>query len=282
MENEKTQSDASPARQIQLAIVDFALTALGLAVIALGTWAVWKENLPLAGTALGAGLVLLFGATIDRFESLKGLGMEAKTRRLKASIDQAEALTAQLNELVDFVGTNLIVLTSSMGRWADAPPILQAYDQAQQVKRMMEKVDIDTRKIHQTLTPWAKTVAFDAAGAIRHEIQIELRKSLDALRQELIKPSSDNSEIRQRIAAIEAFQAVRYPGADKWSMSEIIEEIGRQPHVAPELPDSRRAEIRSKAAALQVQLRYLAEHMDFKDLDFWARFRRAHELEAGV
>jgi hypothetical protein len=31
-----------------------------------------------------------------------------------------------------------------------------------------------------------------------------------------------------------------------------------------------------------LELRHLAEHMDFKDLDFWARFGRAHELEAGV
>lgn len=268
------------ARSIQFAFVDVVLTILGLAVLGLGVWAIWKENLPVAGTAIGAGVVLLFAATIERFESLKGLGMEAKTRELKKSIDQAEVLTEQLKELVDLVATNLVLLSSSSGRWTDAPPIMEAYQLSRRVRRMLEKVNSEETAIREALMPWAKTVAFDAVGAISKEVQLEARKSLNALRLKLTEPSKDNTEIRTRIAAIEAFFERRPQGVDKWSLSEIIEEVGKLPEIGPELPDARRTELRSKAAAIQEQLRYLAEHMDFKDPDFWVRFKRAHEIES--
>jgi hypothetical protein len=264
-------------REWQVVIVDGALTFLGLTVLGLGVWAVWKEDLGLAGTALGGGLVLLFAATIHRFESLKGLGMEAKTRELKASIDQAEALAEQLKELVDFVGTNLVVLTSSMGRWTDAPPIMDAYQLSRRVKSMLEKANSDEKTIREALMPWAKTVAFDA---VSREVENDVRKSMDALRLQLIQPSADNTEVRTRIAAIETYLVRRLQGVDKWSLSEIADEVGRLPEIAPELSDSRRSELRGKAAAIQEQLRYLAEHLDFKDLEFWARFKRAHEIDS--
>ncbi|MGJ7499740.1 hypothetical protein ACSFBF_05205 [Variovorax sp. ZT5P49] len=266
-------------RTWQVTIVDCALTFLGLAILSLGAWAVWRENLGLAGTALGGGLVLLFAATIHRFESLKGLGMEAKTRELKASIDQAEVLTDQLKELVNFVGTNLVVLTSSMGRWTDAPPIMDAYQLSRRVKSMLEKANSDEKTIREALMPWAKTVAFDAVSAMNHEIGIDVRKSMTALQHQLVRPSADNTEVRTRIATIETYLTRRPQGADKWSLGEIAEEVGRLPEIAPELSDARRAELRSKAAAVQEQLRYLAEHLDFKDLEFWARFKRAHEID---
>ncbi|MNY77583.1 hypothetical protein D3C86_2175410 [compost metagenome] len=75
------------ARSIQVALIDLVLTIFGLAVLGLGVFAVYRENLGLASTALAAGLILLFAATIHRFELLKGLGMEAKTRKLDETID---------------------------------------------------------------------------------------------------------------------------------------------------------------------------------------------------
>jgi len=61
-------------------------------------------------------------------------------------------------------------------------------------------------------------------------------------------------------------------------MSEIIEEVRQLPEIAPELSPARRSELLGKAAATQSQLRHLADHMEFKDADFWARFKRAHEI----
>lgn len=117
------------ARSFQVALVDGALTIFGVVLLGFGLWAVWRENLGLAGTALGGGLILVFGATIHRFESLKGLGMEAKTRKLDETIDKAEVALSKLKELTELVGANLIKLSSSIGRFSGAPSIMEGRSQ---------------------------------------------------------------------------------------------------------------------------------------------------------
>ena len=71
----------------------FGLTNWGLFAawsvnLGVGTWSALHGGVALAATSLTAGLVLLFAATIDRFELLKGLGVEAKTRQLDQKIEQ--------------------------------------------------------------------------------------------------------------------------------------------------------------------------------------------------
>ncbi len=115
MENEEERPQMSRARKIHLGLVDLVLTVAGLVVVALGAWAIWRENLALADTALGAGLVRLFAATVERLESLKGLGMEAKTKELKFQVDRTERAHLQLCDLAEFTGTNFLRMVSAGG-----------------------------------------------------------------------------------------------------------------------------------------------------------------------
>ena len=59
--------------------------------------------------------------TIDQFESLKGLGVEAKTRQLDQKSEQAADALKRLKELPELTGAPLVDLNSKMGRWGSAP-----------------------------------------------------------------------------------------------------------------------------------------------------------------
>ncbi|CAE6814036.1 hypothetical protein R69746_05750 [Paraburkholderia aspalathi] len=71
-------------------LTNWSLFAAGLFNLYVGTRSAFDIHVAGAATSLTAGLVLLFAATIDRFESLKGLGIEAKTRQLDQKISEAD------------------------------------------------------------------------------------------------------------------------------------------------------------------------------------------------
>lgn len=108
-------------RQLLYGLTNWSLFAAGVVNLAVGTWHVAHSNTSIAATSLAAGLALLFAATIDRFESIKGLGIEAKTRKLDEKIEQADEALRKLRQLAEITGETLVDLHSKMGRWDSAP-----------------------------------------------------------------------------------------------------------------------------------------------------------------
>ena len=108
-------------------LTNWGLFCAGGVNLAVGTWSAFNGQTAIAATSLTAGLVLLFAATIDRFESLKGLGIEAKTRQLDQKIEQADDALERLKELAELTGATFVDLSSKMGRWDSAPSSREAY-----------------------------------------------------------------------------------------------------------------------------------------------------------
>lgn len=94
------QEIAKRLKSLLLGLMNFAFAVAGFICLGFGVWGLWSNaDLPRVATGLASGLVFLFAASIERFESLKGLGVEAKTRKLDAAIDQANATLEQLRAL---------------------------------------------------------------------------------------------------------------------------------------------------------------------------------------
>ena len=114
-------NDASAAqiplhKKILYGLTNWGLFIAGAINLGVGTWSAFSGNVAIAGTSLTAGLILLFAATIDRFESLKGLGVEAKTRQLDQKIEQTEVALRKVKELTELVAAPLMVMTSTIDR----------------------------------------------------------------------------------------------------------------------------------------------------------------------
>jgi hypothetical protein len=63
-------------RRLLYSLTNWGFFIFGVTNLIVGTWYAAHAEATIAATSLTAGLVLLLAATIDRFESLKGLGVE--------------------------------------------------------------------------------------------------------------------------------------------------------------------------------------------------------------
>jgi hypothetical protein len=163
-------------RRVLYTATNWALFIPGIINLGIGTYYAFRGDPTVAATSLAAGLVLLFAATIDRFESIKGLGLEAKTRQLDRKLEEADEALARLTELTELCGAALIDLTSRAGRLVQPPAPRDAYALAQRVKNMMQKGGSTPSAVTKALEPWAWILCQDLAGVVLAPIHKALQK----------------------------------------------------------------------------------------------------------
>jgi hypothetical protein len=152
--------------------------------LGVGTLSAVRGQATIAATSLTAGLALLFAATIDRFESLKGLGVEAKTRRLDEKIEQADQAIRGLRELTEVAGAALIDHNSKMGRWDSAPGPRESYALAQKVRSIMNSLGSEQPAIAAALRPWASILCHDLAVALAKPLHKAMTDKIQQLNRE--------------------------------------------------------------------------------------------------
>lgn len=152
---------AMDGKKVLYGLANWALLAAGMVNLVVGTVAAVRDSGVIAATSLTAGLVLLLAATIERFESLKGLGVEATTRKLNEKIDEAETTLRKVRALGELVSASLMDLTSRMGRWDSAPSPRHTIEVAAAVRRNMMDLGSDRQVISAALRPWATMMCRD-------------------------------------------------------------------------------------------------------------------------
>jgi hypothetical protein len=226
--------DGARARSAELPICVSEIVArfvfsAGAVNLAVGTWSAWKGEVAIAATSLTAGLILLFAATIDRFESLKGWGIEAKTRQLDQKIGQADEALRKLREVTELMVPAIVSMHSGMGRLGSAPRQRDTYAFAQNVRHIMTSLGSETSSIRQTLEPWVHIFYFDLVTAIAsplHTALTEKTKELEHDRagiQQAMGPNDPNlarttaaiqeisTYVEQRLRNMHQFRVDDYP-----------------------------------------------------------------------
>lgn len=184
MLTEHRENPVALHRRVLFSLTNWGLFVAGMVNLGVGTLSAIRGQASIAATSLTAGLVLLFAATIDRFESLKGLGVEAKTRRLDEKIEQADQAIRGLRELTEVAGAALIDHNSKMGRWDSAPGPRESYALAQKVRSIMSSLGSEQPAIAAALRPWASILCHDLAVALVKPIQKAMTDKIQKLNQE--------------------------------------------------------------------------------------------------
>lgn len=165
------------------ALVNAALAIAGLSCLFFGTRTLWENHESASSVpALTAGLVLLLAASIDRFEVLKGLGMEARTRKLDAALNKATATIEQLQELAQISGRSIVLLNAGMGRWDSAVEPRAAYEAVQQVRNNLKGLGVAEGVIREVLTPWVRSMLTDLVIELRPTMRQPIAELLEAKR----------------------------------------------------------------------------------------------------
>ena len=230
----------------------------------------------MATTSLTAGLVLLLAATIDRFESLKGLGIEAKTKQLDQKIVQADEALLKLREMTELTGTALINFNSKLGRFNSAPSPGAAIEFATHVRQILTKMGSDHILIASALKPWAKTLCFDFAikqGKQLCELLYDIKRELELERQQIKQPIDPNDSIFQKLSEqirlIDDFIASRLQSFHRLDLEDYPDKFmdiyNEVPYVNPQKVDElRNYSERFKPGMLALKLNQQLSDIDTK------------------
>jgi hypothetical protein len=186
-------SEATSGWRSLISWTNGVLFASGMVNVAAGTVFAIRGDVEVASLCLAGGLIFLLASTIDRFELLKGFGVEAKTRKLDRKIEEADRAIDGLRKLAEITGAALLDINSKMGRWDAAPGPEQSIHLAERVRGIMEGLESDDRAIAAALRPWAEAMAVDLCCAIVHPVLLALKERERTLGSEISQLKSPRS-----------------------------------------------------------------------------------------
>ena len=257
-------------------LVDGALGIAGLVNLALGSWRMFTGDQMLSVAGLTAGLILLLASTVDRFEFLKGLGIEAKTRELDRKIDAAEEILAKVNKVAQIFSPAILELTAKAGRWDSGTPPRDAYNLSRGVKELLELVGASPADVRAALQTWARFAAIDLGFHLMRTFDRALQPSIQAVEarmQAFPRPidAADPAYVaaNEELAALRRYQeSMRDIGT--WKLDDFKASLKAVLDARPaSLPLEVLGEFSSGIARWSPELRHLASHLDYRNPDAW-------------
>lgn len=257
-------------------VTNWILFIAGLANLCIGTWAAASSNTVLAVTCLASGLILLFAATIDRFESLKGMGIEAKTRQLDHKIDQADRALDSLREMTELTCEALVQLQSKADRWDSAPTPDQLITFLTKVRETMQSVGSEELAINDTLKPLAKILCFDIANFYATRLQNLLQQPYQQLQHDLGKiqrPINPSDliflQLTERTRAIDVAQRKLREKLEVFQLEDYPNEFMTLFDDIPEVEQGIVDNLKRSASMFLPGIKSLASSCHLSDTQFW-------------
>lgn len=276
-----TNTTAPLHRRLLYGLTNWSLFVAGMVNLGVGTWSAVQGNTAIAATSLTAGLVLLFASTIDRFESLKGLGIEAKTRKLDEKIEQANEALRRLRQLAELTGAALVDMNSKMGRWDSAPSPREALALAERVRSIMQALGSEPPAIATALRPWARILCHDLSAAFTAPLQKSITgkiQELEKLRQAIPTPMDPNNpELHRLIGEINVghtYIAERLRKIHQFDLDDYPEHFLALFENVPYLTKGELLPFRERAASFATDMTALKRSMSLPNAENWM-----HELE---
>ncbi|HEX5687384.1 MAG TPA: hypothetical protein VFY73_25490 [Ideonella sp.] len=257
-------------------IVNWLLGFAGAVNLISGTAYMVLGNATLGAAAVTAGLVLLLASTVDRFETLKGLGIEAKTRELRKTIDEADAVVARMKRLAEVTGSSVISLHASTGRLGGVTPPRRGYELSRSVKEILEGVGASHEAVRDALLPWAQHAALDVARDIFRSyesfiarIVAERRKVVDAFPRPIKVGEASYQEATDALREAQSY-AASLDVPDLQSPNALADRLrDTLSHVPQFAPEDARQYLQREVETWAPEFDYLYRNLDYRDPSTW-------------
>lgn len=185
-------------KQIVTKLTNGALLISGTSLLGFGLFYAYEGNSTLLAVCIAGAILLIFSGTIERFESIKGLGVEAKTRQLTEKLVEADRAIDQLRQLAETLGTESVAANSKLGRMGSAPTAEESYMHAQAVRAVMLNLNSKPEAIRRMLRPFVHIMLFDMTTALLHPARKNLTQKLNELNSKLDREAETPEEAQAR------------------------------------------------------------------------------------
>lgn len=255
------------------AIVDLIFCVSGALCIFTGFAYLVVGNVTLATTGLGSGLLLLFAATIDKFESLKGLGLEAKTKALNQTIDEANQTLILLRQLAEITGKTLTSLVSKVGR---SFTVKETHELSQEIKKNLTELKSDQPSIERALQPWVQSMCGELAERLTiafnndyYEVELSVTNQLQGISSKHDEPDAERDELIKLRGSIETHK-YRSFNAQKWPAKEVLTNLREHVSTAPSSGEQLKQKHLASIESWAVEVDYLIKFSDLRSPQRWA------------
>lgn len=164
-----------------------ALSAAIFAVVGIGDgfYLLWQNQTANASLAFTIGILLLLFSQFERFESVKGFGIEAKVRQLDNKIREADQINATLKSLTASLAQLAFEMMSRIGRLRGPIGRKESLELEESLLQQMRDADIAEVDIARAVLPVRQIVAFDILRTAINEVDNRLTTWESAARQRL-------------------------------------------------------------------------------------------------
>jgi len=147
----------------------FAILALGD-----GFYLLWLNQTANASLGFTVGLLLLLFSQFDRFELVKGFGIEAKIHQLDDKIEEADKINAALKSITGTLSQLAFELMSRIGRLNGPIGRKECLEIEDALLKQMRDAEISDDEIARAVEPIRGIVCFDILRPAVEEVQDRL------------------------------------------------------------------------------------------------------------
>jgi hypothetical protein len=206
--NDMKDGEGSKVVSVQTGAIALLFLA-GSATLILGVASVWHDHPTSAVTYLGAGLLMLLASMIDRFESIKGFGVEAKVRILDRKLEEADETLTRVRVLGEAMSDTVLGLAVATGRWDSSLSQRELYLLAERIRSLLVGLGTPPEKIRELLTPWARTACQDAMFQVLTPLRKAMLEAQYSLQRQSASvpddPARSLEEIRADLGRVNQF-----------------------------------------------------------------------------
>ncbi len=258
-------------------LVNWALAMGGTTLVAIGIWRFVQGDVAGGSAAATLGLFFMLSATIDRFEFLKGFGIEAKLHELKDAIEEADETLERIRKLTEVTGSQLVSVMARAGRWDSGTPPDEAYRTAKGLRAVLTDAGSDATVVRNALMPWAMYLALDVGRDLLYDYGKSL-KGVQSQRQEIVSrwpspirlPDPAWDKAHSDLQEVSAYAGSLIKGVSARDPAETVRHLRQLVLDAPRFVASEALEELKRDVELWApELEYLSVNLDLRDPAMW-------------
>lgn len=165
---------------------DVVLGVFGIVSVALAIYLAFDDKVAAASVLFSAGMLLSLLSSVRMFESIKGLGIEAKMRNLDNKIHEADVLLERIRDSSTLMARISFQVMSKIGRWNGVLDKKETLAISDQLVAQLKGCGVAENVIADCAQPWyevnLRDLAVPVLNGLRHLAQLKTQEFNEEMR----------------------------------------------------------------------------------------------------